>query len=162
MDRLDSTMEAKMHPATMVANRLLELARAAGRTLTPMQLLKLVFLCHGWMLGLYNRALIQDEIQAWKFGPVIPELYRAVRQYRNLPVTHPVSRRPYDFDPIEDDLIRQVFGVYGHYSGPALSNITHEPGSPWDQVWDASERNVEIPDETIEAYYEGLAQRAAS
>jgi uncharacterized phage-associated protein len=127
-----------------------------------MQLLKLVFLCHGWMLGLYRQPLIRDEIQAWKFGPVIPELYRAVRSYRNQPVLRPVDRRRPNFDALEDDLIGQVFDAYGRYSGPALSNITHEPGSPWDQVWSPRERSVPIPDEIIEAYYERLARQAGT
>lgn len=151
-----------MHPSTAVADRLLQLAHACGQTLTPMQLLKLVFLCHGWMLGLYHRALIADEIQAWKYGPVIPRLYRAVRNYRNQPVEGPLVQGQQCFDPVEDDLIRQVFQIYGHFGGRALSDITHEPGSPWEQVWTGDARNQVIPDNMTEAYYAGLARRAAA
>jgi uncharacterized phage-associated protein len=151
-----------MHPSTAVADRLLELARDAGRALTPMQLLKLVFLCHGWMLGLYHRALVRDEIQAWKYGPVIPRLYQAVRNFRNQPVAGPLEGGQQCFDPVEDDLIRQVFNIYGHYDGRTLSDITHEQGSPWEQVWMRGERNLVIPDQMTGAYYAGLARRAAA
>jgi uncharacterized phage-associated protein len=150
-----------MHPATKVANRLLRLAWAAGRHLTPMQLLKLVFMCHGWMLGLYHRPLICEPVQAWKYGPVIPELYRAIRSYRNQPVTRPIGSTQDDgLDTFEEDLIRQVFEAYGEYDGITLSHITHENGSPWDQTF-SGERNIVIPNDVIEDYYDSLARRAA-
>lgn len=148
-----------MHRSAMVANRLLALARVAGRELTPMQLLKLVFLCHAWMLGLYNQPLIRDKIQAWKYGPVIPDLYRAVCAYKDQPITRLIPCGEGTFTAIEEDLIRQVFDAYGFYSGPQLSDITHEPGSPWDHVWTRGGRNQQIPDNIIENYYEKLARR---
>jgi uncharacterized phage-associated protein len=58
--------------AHTVANRFLELAEAEGRSLTPLQLMKLVYIAHGWMLGIHQRPLIKDHIEAWKLGPVIP------------------------------------------------------------------------------------------
>jgi uncharacterized phage-associated protein len=76
-----------MLSSTTVANRLFQLAGRAGYRLTPMQLVKLVFLCHGWMLGLYGKPLVRDRIEAWKYGPVIPKLYNAVKQYRGGPIS---------------------------------------------------------------------------
>ena len=38
-----------------------------------MQVLKLVYYCHAWMLGLYGRPLIRQPIEAWRYGPVVPE-----------------------------------------------------------------------------------------
>ena len=151
-----------MHPSTAVANRLLQLAWTAGHSLTPMQLLKLVFLCHGWMLGLYHRELIQEDVQAWKYGPVIPELYRATKKYRNGPVTDPLRGGAGRFDELEDDLIRQVFDHYGRYDGRTLSNLTHETGSPWDQTWVRGERGLVISNQAIGDYYAELARRAAN
>ncbi|WP_131993555.1 type II toxin-antitoxin system antitoxin SocA domain-containing protein [Dokdonella fugitiva] len=40
-----------------------------------MQLLKLVYLCHAWTLGLLGRPLLREEVQAWRYGPVFPALY---------------------------------------------------------------------------------------
>jgi len=44
-----------MHSSITIANQLIKLAEAEGKTLTPMQLIKLVYLCHAWMLGLYGQ-----------------------------------------------------------------------------------------------------------
>ncbi|MBV9510077.1 MAG: DUF4065 domain-containing protein, partial [Caulobacteraceae bacterium] len=81
-----------MHDSRTVANRFLELARERGQMLTPMQLLKLVYIAHGWMLGLAGRPLIRDEVQAWQYGPVIPPLYNAVRSYRRDPVSQSLAQ----------------------------------------------------------------------
>src|SRR5438552_12204040 len=100
----------RMHSCLQVANRLLQLAHGAGATLTPMQLIKLVYMCHGWMLGLYGRPLIQEQVQAWKFGPVIPELYRHLRQYGGGPVTRSLPcPEQTEISRLEANLIEQVY-----------------------------------------------------
>ena len=38
-----------------------------------MHAIKLVYLCHGWMLGIYGRSLIGEPVEAWRYGPVVPE-----------------------------------------------------------------------------------------
>jgi uncharacterized phage-associated protein len=149
-----------MHSSLTIANRLLQLARASGTLLTPMQLLKLVFLAHGWMLGLYRRALIRDQIEAWKYGPVIPALYHSIKSYRNGPVVKITGVPHESLDEFEEDLVQQVFKAYGSCSGPALSQLTHEPGSPWEQVFENDGWGLVIPNEVIREYYEQQAATA--
>jgi len=147
-----------MHSCLHVANRLLQLAQSTGSTLTPMQLIKLVYMCHGWMLGLYGRPLIREQVQAWKYGPVIPELYRHLRQYGGGPVTQllPSSDEP-GFSPLEANLIEQVYAQNAGYDGVQLSEMTHQIGSPWHQTWDPEVWNKVIPSEIIRAYHARLA-----
>lgn len=147
-----------MHPSPQVANRFLELADARGVSLTPMQLMKLVYLAHGWMLGLHGRPLINDQVQAWKYGPVIPTLYKQIREFRSDGVRGRLavpSVLPFDDD--EDDIIRQTFDTYGNKTAAYLSALTHRSGSPWAQVWDPDGWAVEIPDTIIQDYYATLA-----
>ena len=121
-----------MHDSRTVANRLLALAAAKSDTLTPMQVLKLVYIAHGWMLGLYGRGLIGDEVQAWQYGPVIPKLYNAMRSYGARFVTKMLNAPSHDdLEDNEQDIVRQVYDIYGKKTGPALSRLTHAPGTPW-------------------------------
>jgi len=151
-----------MHSCLQVANRLLQLAHGAGATLTPMQLIKLVYMCHGWMLGLYGRPLIQEQVQAWKFGPVIPELYRHLRQYGGGPVTRSLPRpEQTEFSRLEANLIEQVYMQCGGYDGVELSEMTHQIGSPWHRTWDPEVWNRPIPNEVIRAYHAKLAGTVA-
>ena len=73
-----------------VSERLLHGASAMGRVLTPMQVLKLVYISHGWMLGLLDQPLVAEAIEAWRGValrprsaqrlPEIPELSRLYRE----------------------------------------------------------------------------------
>jgi uncharacterized phage-associated protein len=142
-----------------VANRLIDNARADRRDLTPMQILKLVYLAHGWMLGLYGRPLIRDEIQAWQYGPVIPKLYQAMKDYRSYPVTKPLPTFQSDnLGPTESNVVEQVYHLYGDMTGPELSRITHAPGSPWAQTYDPKEFGTVISNDLIEDHYRRLAE----
>jgi uncharacterized phage-associated protein len=150
--------EGPMHDSRTVANRFLKRGKADGRPLTPMQLLKLVYIAHGWMLGLYGRALIDDEVQAWQFGPVIPTLYNGMRQYGASPVTRYLSAPPdTELDEEEEDIVRQVYDVYGNRTGPALSRLTHATGTPWQTVYAPGKFGVVIPTDLIKDHYERLA-----
>jgi uncharacterized phage-associated protein len=51
-----------------------------------MQVLKLVYYCHAWMLGVYSRPLVRQPIEAWRYGPVVRELYRSIREYGGDPI----------------------------------------------------------------------------
>ena len=148
-----------MVDATVVANRLLELAAECGRALTPMQLLKLVYIAHGWMLGLYGRPLIRDEVQAWQYGPVIPTLYNAIRNFRSSPVQGPLQTRSGEaLGEQERDLVKQVFNVYGALTGPALSRLTHAQGTPWKAVWQPDCFGISISNDLIADHYARLGK----
>jgi len=150
------------HYSRAVANDLLSRAEEANNPLTPMQLIKLVYLSHGWMLGLYGRPLIKERVEAWLYGPVIRDLYNAVRRFRDQSVDGSlrVPRGDREFDAHERDLIDQVFRKYGHYSDIALSRLTHAPGSPWSKTWDSVGQNAPIPNDLIEDHFAQLARGA--
>ena len=147
------------HSARFVANYLLQLAEASGKTLTPMQVIKLVYLCHGWLLGLLGLPLIRENVEAWRYGPVIPDLYKAVRQYRSDPVQGPLRDAGNDavFDEAERDIVAQVFQVYGDDSGIALSRLTHAPGTPWHITWNSEGQNSIISNDLIQEHFASLA-----
>jgi uncharacterized phage-associated protein len=157
--RTKPPQEGHMHDSRRVANRFLELARDNGVALTPMQILKLVYIAHGWMLGLYGRPLIRDEVQAWRYGPVIPRLYNAVRQYRAGPVTRQLTAPAEELDEFEDDIIGQVYRLYGKKSGVTLSRLTHAPDTPWALSYEPGEFGTPIPQDLIQEHYQQLAAK---
>lgn len=145
----------KMHSSIDVANELLKKADQEKKSFTPMQLIKLVFLCHGWLLGLYGKHLIEEPIEAWRYGPVINSLYQAVREFKSSPVKYPLkSAKDCNFDNEEINVIDQVYKHYGNLSGIQLSSLTHEKDSPWDLTWSREGRY--ISNDLIEHYYKNL------
>lgn len=132
----------------------------ATSSVTPMQLLKLVYIAHGWMLGLHGRPLLDEEVQAWQYGPVVPSVYQAVRKYRSLPVQE-VEGAPNDFafDDDEKSVMNRVAKKYGAVNGVALSAATHRPETPWSKTWAAFSRSMPISNDLIEDFYSRLSKQ---
>lgn len=149
----------QLHSPVAVANKILELAEQSGNAVTPLQLIKLVYLSHGFMLGLYGRPLVREKAEAWTYGPVFRSLYRAVKRFRSDPVQGRLPGPSETFDELEEDLIRQVYEIYGKRNGIALSQLTHQPGSPWSQVWDEGRgHSTIISNDVLQDYYSRLAR----
>jgi uncharacterized phage-associated protein len=55
--------------------------------LTNLKLQKLLYFAYGVHLSLFNEKLFEGEIQAWKFGPVIPEVYNEFKDHGKNPIT---------------------------------------------------------------------------
>ena len=145
------------HDARGIANILIQMGIQDGRPLTPLQVVKLTYLCHGWMLGLYHKPLSAQPAEAWKYGPVIPDVYHEVKVHGRKPITAPIDFPQAELDSTESDLVQQVHKAYEDFSGIQLSQITHEPGTPWHKIWNEHGRNTIIPNSLIEEHYAGLA-----
>ncbi|MEB1529858.1 Panacea domain-containing protein [Xanthomonas sp. WHRI 7945] len=127
-------------PST-VANYFLEKASQEGRALTPMQLIKLVYIAHGWHLGYMGQPLINEQVQAWKYGPVIKSLYDRVRQFGSGAVQGLLSFSPFPWqvetkvDATAANLLDSVWKSYAGFSGVQLSAMTHMDNTPWSIAW---------------------------
>ena len=146
--------------ALEVAAYFLRRANEEGKVLTPMQVQKLVYLAHGWHLAITGEPLINEQVEAWQYGPVIPSLYHEYKKFGAQPITallvhefHP----PADLEPILD----KVWEVYRDFTGSQLSAMTHKRGTPWQQVRAQYDQQVpsgtDIPRAAIEAHFRKLA-----
>jgi uncharacterized phage-associated protein len=146
------------YPVQQVAEAILREAKRAGRSLTPMQLMKLTYIAHGWSLAVTGRDLFGDRIEAWKYGPVIPTLYQATKHFGRSAIPIAMVGDPAERLLEEPDaaLVADVYQKYGHLSGIQLSDLTHRHGSPWQQVYRDGVFNIEIKDDIIRQHYTAL------
>ena len=151
------------HTALAVADKLIRLSVEDETPITPMQVQKLTYFCHAWMLGLGYGPLFQDAVEAWQYGPVIRAVYHALKRHRSAPVREPVLDQAATFTEREENLIRVVWNRYGKLSGLQLSRMTHVEGSPWSQTRQRDARSQIIHNHAIRDYYAGLiAERKAT
>lgn len=155
--KVGSIVRGVNHDAKAVANAFYKLARKEGKRLTNMQLQKLVYIAHGFSLGLLGEPLFTDGVYAWEFGPVIPPLYEELKQYGAGEVKARLHTRtpPIQEDSPEMKVVRAVWNGYGKFSGPQLSSMTHIVDSPWHQTWKKNKYGI-INDDTIQEYYRKL------
>jgi uncharacterized phage-associated protein len=163
-------LQTRTYDPVAVANFFIQKSIDTGIEVTPMKLLKLVYIAHGWSLGLLDQPLIDNEVQAWKYGPVIEDLYHELKGYGRDRVTKRITKL--DWDGImphihtptiaEDDeltrkLLNKVWDAYGNLSGLGLSAITHKDGTPWSLT---SPGGI-IANDLIKAHYRDLAKTPA-
>lgn len=124
--------------------------------ITPMKLVKLVYIAHGWYLGMTGEALISENPEAWKYGPVVPSIYHTFKSYGSSPIKKTFNS---EIELPEDikKLLDKIWDVYGRYNAIELSSMTHQENTPWHRVWnDASNENyfsLQISQDLISEYY---------
>lgn len=134
------------------------------QTMTPMKLIKLVYIAHGWNLGLNDEKLIDEDIQAWKYGTVIPSLYDDFKRFRSNRITEIPDSEPTEINEDDKKFLNRVYDVYKKYNGLELSAKTHQPNTPWTITWNrlingSGEVDFTIPNELIKNYYKQLASK---
>ena len=135
-----------------VAQCILNLAEEDGANITPMKLLKITYIAYGWFSLSGDGRLFADKIEAWQYGPVIPNLYHDIKKFKDYTITEKIGNA----DELTDDKknwISKIYDMYKGYSSLQLSSMTHKNNSPWYQVYQSGIRNIEIPDNNIKKYY---------
>lgn len=158
-------MEHEPHDPRAIANRFLVLARRGGEQLTLMQLIKLVYLAHGWSLAIVGRPLSATLPQAWQYGPVFPQVYKAFKKFGSAPITElaidKVTGRDFsaDFDDDEKRIIQSVYDSYGSMHAFRLSDIMHREGTPWTNTYKSSGQYSAIPNAIISEHFKDLKEQ---
>lgn len=159
-----------MFSAKSIANYFLDLAAASGQPISPMKLQKLVYYAQGWYAGYTGRPLINEAVEAWQYGPVIPSLYHEFKRFG----AGNIAGKAFEYDalgvreaaaPADPEIrtfLQNVFNSYGQYSGIRLSEMTHAPGTPWDTTWNECRgiRGVDIPFERIATHFQAAVQKS--
>lgn len=164
-----------MYDAREVANFLLDYADERAVKLSNMAILKHIFFAHGWHLAACSAPLVTNRIEAWRHGPVIRAVYDAFKHHDAQPIrsracvidwqTGEVLEARAEIVPFTQALLRSTLDCYSGFGAFELSEITHAPDGPWDQVWNARDRkvrlNMEIPNDVIHSYFLSLAKSAS-
>ncbi|MDO5714201.1 MAG: DUF4065 domain-containing protein [Tissierellia bacterium] len=105
------------------------------KSLTPKKLQKLVYYAYAWFLTLMNEdkynldnRLFNDRAQAWIHGPVFPKLYNEYKEYGYMDIPS-IENKPRFSEDVED-VLEQVWEVYGKFNANQLESITHSE-EPW-------------------------------
>ena len=162
--------------ALSVANYLIEKAAQDKKPIRPLKLMKLVYIAYGYGLAMLHRSIIDsrfDQVEAWKYGPVIPSVYHSFKIYRNAPVEAKTVVMESDADGkidfIEPKLTDNeaqmicdyVWKKYSGYSDSQLVSLLHAKGTPWGILYEEGKNNT-IPEFLTQRYYTRLVNHLLS
>ena len=150
-----------MQSAIKVGKYFVDKANKNGSTdMTALKLQKMVYIAHGWMLGIHGEPLVSEDVEAWRYGPVIPELYREIKHFGRSHIQSLDEKYKAEFSDKEEKIMDKTYEVYSQYSGPQLVTLTHKKETPWYEVAKGGKRvgrGTEIPNEKIKGYYRSFA-----
>ena len=138
--------------------------------------MKLVYLAHGWMLAVHDEPLVKEDFEAWRYGPVVPDLYQAMKIYRADPLLEPLALgatvqiqddgrvrfvpiEPQPFSAQETWIIHAVYQHFGSWPASRLIQVTHQLGSPWHKVWAPGSWGRKISTPRIKRFFKGQIQQ---
>ena len=162
---LEDVSTPVFYSAIQIANHFIERGINENVKITLIHLLKLTYISHGVHMALRDsKGLFTEQVEAWKYGPVIPSVFFAFRHHvtfnhATFNITIPES--PDRYKSIEDaediDILNLIWGKYAACTGPQLIEVTHQKGTPWHDIWYKEDgqyrRSAVIPNEKIKAYY---------
>jgi uncharacterized phage-associated protein len=105
----------------------------AGDTISPLKLQKLVYYAQAWHLALFGSAIFDEQIEAWKDGPVVPSLYdrfKSITRFENIDVSKNINLPLTIFEQKTEELLNEIRIIYGERSGEFLRDLTHSE-KPW-------------------------------
>ena len=145
--------------------------------LTPLQVIKLVYIAHGYSLAILRRPLIEEAVEAWRYGPVVPSVYHSAKRYGGSRITKLLysgisindsgkindAKKSIEnmIQPPERAILDAVLEGYGRFTGIQLTNITHDYDTPWRRYF-KSRSNQKIPDGDIKRYYSNMIHNVST
>lgn len=163
--RPEGGMTGPLFPA-MIADYFIA---STGGGLTPLQVIKLTYIAHGYSLALLDEALIEEEVEAWKYGPVVPSVYHAAKRYGGRRITELLysgipagdeegSRGAIDFiagrmSDGQKEVLDGVLAAYGEFTGFELTGMTRVRDAPWNRYYEPGSHGRKIPNHVIKSYY---------
>ena len=142
-----------------------------GYEISNLKLQKMLYLIQAFFLINSKNQCFIERIEAWDFGPVVPEVYRMFKQFgggnipplslsknkvtaKKIPLFY-VKKKKTDcvISKDDQDKINIVIDKYAKYSATDLVDLTHHQ-KPWKDAYNKG-RNTEIEIEAIKDYFYG-------
>lgn len=119
-----------------------------GEYISNLKLQKLLYYAQGCFLAVTDQPLFGDAIVAWQHGPVVESVYHQYKKNGAEGIFFDEDFNFSDFTDDENDLLTEVYNVFGQYSAWKLRNMTHNE-APWLET----AQNEVIPIEKIREYF---------
>lgn len=135
-----------------------------NHSISPMKLNKLVYIAHGYMLGKHSKPLLDENVMAWQYGPIVKSVYHSTKHYRSSHIDKvPGGCLKYEFCIQEKEVMNQIVKTYAEVTAITLSAATHQEGTPWSETWYLNKRASVISNDLIEHFYKKiLSQKSHS
>lgn len=113
-----------------------------------LKLQKLLFYCQAVSLVINDKPIFNNRIEAWDYGPVVPEVYY---KYRNGDIEIEKSEGLVKVEGDDLKMADLALDYYGSMTGGKLIQLTHSE-KPWQNAYKQG-RNTEITQQSMKDFY---------
>lgn len=123
--------------------------------LTQMKAMKLLYYIQAASLSITNKRMFDNDIVAWKYGPVVEAVHEKYKGYRGI-VGEITDEDLRDYSKLQSDatassILNSIYDVYGYSSAYDLMRQTHR-----EKPWKETPQSEVISDESIKNFYSGV------
>jgi uncharacterized phage-associated protein len=124
--------------------------------ITHLKLQKILYFAQSAFLAMDRWAVFNEKIEAWKYWPVIPEIYQIFKWNTGLLSLEDRNFDDFSIIALEDQsLLKDIWEEFWKYSAKKLVDITHDH-APWKYVYMEWVPNIEITQDSLRVYYSGM------
>ena len=125
------------YEVTDIAKYMVCIANEMHAPISNLKLQKLLYFAWKDYYKATNKALFNKQFEAWKFGPVIPEVYYQYCAYGPMPISSPLYQQYEDktISAADASFLRKFLKKYEKKSVYELVQKTHQIGGAWDKVF---------------------------
>ncbi len=141
-----------MYSAIDVARYIILRCNQRGRTISNLKLQKILYFVQAEFLVSQDAPCFRENIEAWDFGPVIPDVYHRYKVYgsASIPTVRDDNYCPFGKD--DKVLADEIIDECSKYAASTLVEITHRQ-SPWKTAYHLYSGAV-ISNDSIKAFFQ--------
>lgn len=121
-----------LYPALSVAKHIVTYCNNQNKPISNLKLQKLLYFVWIEYYKKHRSELFLDEIYAWQFGPVVPNVYYEFCPYAGLAI-----RKEFEEECRQGDIVDIDNAIEKYIDIPTseLVEMTHTQGKPWDVIY---------------------------
>ena len=143
-----------MYTAKEVAKYVICFCNSNNYAISNLKLQKILYFIQAEFLMDTQKPCFEDQIEAWDFGPVVPNVYFEYRIYGscNIPCTTTLQIFTHTISQSARKLMDGIITQCAQYSASTLVDITHSQ-SPWIDAYNHPGHNNPITNDSIMNYF---------
>lgn len=139
-----------MYEASKIAQYVVMRCNQDRISISNLKLQKILYFIQAQFLIAKNEVCFLDKIEAWDFGPVVPNVYHRYKVFGSANIPSNGDRVPC-FNGDDKELIDSVIDLCAKYTASQLVAITHNQ-KPWREVYNRYYK-AEISPDSIRDYF---------
>ncbi len=129
-----------MYDAIDVARYVINYCNEKGYPISNLRLQKVLYFIQANFIMKTGRICFVDDMECWRYGPVVPAIYRAFRKFCSDSISLPSFKKT-NINETDQDLINEVIESTSKKTPNQLVGITHMQ-SPWKDNYEPNKQKI--------------------